>query len=197
MMTPSTRDVTQLLLAWGQGDLKARDELIPVVEQELHRLAHACMRGEREGHTLQTTALVNEAYMKLMDGKDLQWESRAHFFGISAKLMRQILVDYARRRRSDKRGGELSHVQLSEEAAAPPVPMARIEDFIALDEVLKRLAAIDERQSQVVELRFFGGLKTKEAAEVLQVSTRTVELEWKLARAWLRREIGKGRSDER
>ena len=192
-MMPSPQEVTQLLVAWSDGDPAARDKLVCLVQQELHRLAHAYMRGERKGHTLQTTALVNEAYMKLADWKNLRWQSRAHFFGISAKLMRQILVDYARKRRSEKRGGKVSHVEINDKM---PASMKRVEDFIALDEALKKLALVDARQSQVVELRYFGGLSSKETAEVLKVSSRTVELDWKVARAWLRRELGEGSSDE-
>ena len=192
-MMPSPQEVTQLLVAWSDGDPAARDKLVSLVHQELHRLAHAYMRGERKGHTLQTTALVNEAYMKLADWKNLRWQSRAHFFGISAKQMRQIRVDYARKRRSEKRGGKVSHVEINDKM---PASMKRVEDFIALDEALKKLALVDARQSQVVELRYFGGLRTKETAEVLKVSSRTVELDWKVARAWLRRELGGGSSHE-
>ena len=151
-MMPSPQEVTQLLVAWSDGDPAARDKLISLVQRELHRLAHAYMRGERKGHTLQTTALVNEAYMKLADWKNLRWQSRAHFFGISAKLMRQILVDYARKRRSEKRGGKVSHVEINDKM---PASMKRVEDFIALDEALKKLALAARGGSTFSELRWY------------------------------------------
>jgi len=185
-MTRSPQQVTQLLVAWGGGNQAAGDELMPLVYEELHRLAHQCMNRERPGHTLQTSALLNEAYLRLADQKNLHWQDRAHFFGIAARLMRQILVDYARQRGSAKRGGDARRVPLDE---AMIVSEERAADVVALDDALKSLAEIDPRKSQIVELRFFGGLSIEEAAEVLKVSPGTIMLEWTLAKAWLRREM--------
>lgn len=182
-MTPSPQ-VTQLLVAWGNGDEAARDELMPLVYQELHRLAHQYMKRETPGHTLQTSALVNEAFVKLVDQKDVHWQNRAHFFGIAAQLMRRILVDHARSRQYLKRGGGAHHVSLEEAAI---VSQERAADVVALDDALTSLAAIDERKSRIVELRFFGGLSIEETAEVLAVSPGTVMRDWTLAKAWLRR----------
>ena len=185
-MTPSPQQVTQLLVAWGSGDQAARDELMPLVYEELRRLAHQCIRRERPGHTLQTSALLNEAYLRLIDQKNINWQDRAHFFGIAARLMRQVLVDYARKRRYAKRGGDAHRVPLDE---AMIVSEERAADVVALDEALKLLAEIDPRQSQIVELRFFGGLSIDETAEVLAVSPGTVMRDWTLAKAWLRRAV--------
>jgi RNA polymerase sigma-70 factor (ECF subfamily) len=185
-MSASSQDVTQLLVAWRNGDEAARDELMPLVYQELHRLAHQYMSRERPGHTLQTSALVNEAFLRLVDQRDVQWQNRAHFFGIAGQMMRRILVDYARNRRYAKRGGGAAQVSLDEELI---VSEERSAEVVALDEALSRLAAFDERKSQVVELKFFGGLSIEETAEVLGVSPGTVMRDWTLARAWLRREM--------
>jgi RNA polymerase sigma factor (TIGR02999 family) len=181
-MAPSQQQVTELLAAWGGGDQAARDELMPLVYEELRRLARRCMHRERAGHTLQTSALVNEAFLRLVDQKNIRWQDRAHFFGIAARLMRQILVDYARRRGYTKRGGDVRRVPLDE---AVIVSEERAAEVVALDDALKILAEIDPRKSQVVELRFFGGLSIEETAEVLGVSEGTVRRDWALAKAWL------------
>ena len=185
-MTTSPQDVTQLLVAWRNGDQDARDELMPLVYQELHRLAHHYMSRERPGHTLQTSALVNEAFVKLVDQRDVQWQNRAHFFGIAAQMMRRILVDYARNRRYAKRGGGVGQVSLDEELI---VSEGRSAEVVALDDALQGLANVDQRKSQVVELRFFGGLSIEETADVLGVSPGTVMRDWTFAKAWLRREM--------
>jgi len=185
-MTPSPHEVTRLLVAWGDGDRTALDNLTPMVYEELHRLAHQYMSQERPGHTLQTSALVHEAYLRLIDQKDVHWQNRAHFFGIAAQMMRRILVDYARQRRYAKRGGDARQVPLDE---AMIVSEERAADVVALDDALKSLAEIDPRKSQIVELRFFGGLSIEETAEVLKVSPGTIMREWTLAKAWLRREM--------
>lgn len=182
----SPQHLTQLLIAWSAGDQSARDELIPLVYEHLRRLAHQYMRRERTAHTLQTSALLNEAYVRLVDQKDIQWRDRAHFFGIAARLMRQVLVDYARSRNYAKRGGNLYHVPFDE---ALIVSKERAAEVVALDEALKSLAEIDSRQSEIVELRFFGGLSIEETAEVLAVSPGTVMREWTMAKAWLRKAI--------
>jgi len=189
MSTPG--EVTRLLQEWGGGDQSALDRLIPHVHAELHRLAHAHMRRERPGHTLQTTALINEAYTRLV-GKDVPWQSRAHFFGIASRLMRQILVEYARAQNYQKRGGGLLQVSLAEAAGAVGGCAAGL---VALNEALDSLAALDEQQERIVELRFFGGLTIEETAEVLGISHATVERDWRTARAWLRREMSRS-SDE-
>ena len=186
MNAPSPQQVTQLLVAWGGGDRAALDELMPLVYEELRRLAHRCMSRERPGQTMQTSGLVNEAYLRLVDQKSIHWQGRAHFFGIAARLMRQVLVDYARKRRYAKRGGDVRRVSLDE---AMIVSEERAADVVALDEALKRLAEIDPRQSQIVELRFFGGLSIEETAEVLAISPGTVMRDWTLAKAWLRRAV--------
>ena len=186
MATPSSQEITQLLLAWSDGDQAALEKLTPLVYAELHRLAKGYMFGERPGHTLQTTALINEAYMRLIDWKNVRWQGRAHFFGVAAQVMRRILVDFARARHYAKRGGAAAQVSLDE---AVTIHEDRSAELIALDEALKSLAEIDPRKSQVVELRFFGGLSAKETAEALKVSLRTVEREWNSARAWLYREL--------
>lgn len=182
----SSPKVTQLLVAWGRGDDAAREELIPLVYDELHRLAHRYMRKERPGITLQTSALVNEAYLRLVDQKSVQWQNRAHFFGIAAQMMRRILVDYARGRGNQKRGGDLQRITFNE---AVIVSHDRAAEVVALDEALTGLAKVDARKSQLVELRFFAGLSIEEAAEVLGVSPGTVMRDWTLAKAWLRREM--------
>jgi RNA polymerase sigma-70 factor, ECF subfamily len=186
MATPPPHEITQLLLAWNDGDQAALEQLTTLVHTELHRLAKGYLFGERTGHTLQTTALINEVYLRLIDWKNVRWQNRAHFFGVAAQVMRRILVDYARARRYAKRGGEARQVSLDEAAT---VHEDRSAEFVALDEALKELAEIDPRKSQIVELKFFGGLNTKETAEVLKVSQRKVEREWSVARTWLYREL--------
>jgi RNA polymerase sigma factor (TIGR02999 family) len=179
--------VTQLLLAWRAGDPKALEVLAPVIHQELHRAAHRYMAGERPGHVLQTTALVNEAYLRLVDWKDVHWQNRAHFFGVAAQMMRRILVDYARDLRRAKRGGGALRVSLSDVAQ---LPLERATDLVALDDALTALESFDSRKSRVVELRYFGGLSLEETAAALDVSIGTVRRDWSLARAWLYRELG-------
>jgi len=181
-MTKPPHEVTQLLIDWSNGNQAALDHLIPLVEQELRRLAHFYMRQESPGHTLQTTALVNEAYLKLVDQKHVHWKNRAQFFAISSRLMRRILVDHARARRSAKRGGDAVQVSLDEAMVFPHEPG---QDLLALDAALDRLAAIDERKSKIVEMRFFGGLSMEETAEALHISEPTVSREWAMAKAWL------------
>jgi RNA polymerase sigma factor (TIGR02999 family) len=188
MEAASPPEVTQLLLAWGKGEQAALDKLIPLVTAELRRLAHHYMGGERAGHTLQTTALVNEAYLRLVDSRRVRWQNRAHFFALSAQLMRRILVDFARSRNYQKRGGEAQRVTLDEGLI---VSEERGADLVALDEALQALADVDPRKSQVVEMRFFGGLSAEETAEVLKVSPDTVLRDWRLARVWLYRELKK------
>jgi len=183
---PAASDFTRLLLAWRDGDRVALDQLVPLVYAELRRLAHCQMRRERPSHTLQTTALVNEAYLRLVDSKRVRWQNRAHFFAITAQLMRRILVDDARARGSLKRGGKAVHVALEDTPVASPPPDA---DLLALDEALTRLAAVDKRKSQVVDLRHFGGLSVEETAEALHVSPETVMRDWKVAKLWLLREL--------
>lgn len=186
MTSAPASEITGLLVDWGNGDQAALDRLLPLVEQELHRLAHSYMRRENPDHTLQTTALVNEAYLKLIDQKKTRWQNRAHFFAIAAKIMRRILLNYARDQHRQKRGGKAVQVSLSEVSL---LSMGRPEELIALDEALERLAAVDERKARVVELKYFGGLETDEIAEVLKVSEITVLRDWRFARAWLLREI--------
>jgi RNA polymerase sigma factor (TIGR02999 family) len=188
MTGSSTQQVTKLLQAWGRGQDSALDELLPIVHQELRRLARRYMMGERASHTLQTTALVNEAYLRLVNSRRVRWQDRAHFFAISAQLMRRILVDSARAYRSKKRGADVSKVILDEALIGP---QEKGQDLVALDDALKLLAEVDARKSQVVELRFFGGLSVDEAALVLKVSPDTVLRDWRLAKAWLKREISK------
>jgi len=178
--------VTQLLIAWGNGDKSALDELLPLVYDELRRLARQYMRRERPGNTLQTSALVNEAYLRLIDQRDVRWQNRAHFYGIAAQLMRRILVDHARKRSYQKRGGGAHRVTLEEGLI---VSDERAGDIVALDDALNSLADIDQRQSRIVELRFFAGLSIEETAEVLAVSPGTVMRDWTFAKAWLRRAI--------
>jgi len=178
-------DISRLLRAWGDGDRSALERLTPIVYNELHCLARRYMKRERPGHSLQTTALVNEAYMRLVDYKRMQWQNRAHFFAVSAQLMRRILVDHARRHNL-KRGGGIPHVSLEE---APVVGSGRAADLAALDDALNALARFDARKAQVVEMRFFGGLSVEETAEVLKVSPVTAMRDWNIAKAWLYREL--------
>lgn len=192
MAEPSTQRVTKLLHAWHQGDAAALDELVPLIHQELHRLARRYMFGERAGHTLQTTALVNEAYLRLVNSQRVSWQNRTHFFAISAQLMRRILVDSARAHRSKKRGAGVSNVTLDEALIGP---QEKGTDLIALDDALTALAKADPRKGRVVELRFFGGLSVEETSEILHVSADTVLRDWKLAKAWLRREISERKSE--
>jgi RNA polymerase sigma factor (TIGR02999 family) len=192
MARPSTLNITQLLAAWRSGDSNALEVLAPVIHQELHRAAHRYMAGERPGHVLQTTALVNEAYLRLVDWKSVPWQNRAHFFGVAAQMMRRILVDFARDAGRSKRGGRALRVSLSDVA---DLPLKRAADVVALDDALKSLEAIDSRKCHVVELRFFGGLSLEETAEALDVSVATVRRDWSLARAWLLRELGGGPRD--
>ncbi len=189
-MASDSAEVTQLLLAWRAGDAAALERLIPLVHAELRRIARGFMRKERDGHTLQTSALVNEAYLRLIDARRVAWQNRAHFFAISASLMRRILVDAARERQARKRGGDAERIVLDEALAPGP---GKREDLLAVDEALTALAAVDERKSKVVELRFFGGLNETEIAEALQVSPETVRRDWRLAKSWLLRFLGGGR----
>ncbi|MCX6552369.1 MAG: sigma-70 family RNA polymerase sigma factor [Acidobacteria bacterium] len=189
MPASAARDVIALLVAWTDGDYAAFDELMPLVYAELRRLAHHYMRGERQGHTLQTTALVHEAYVRLVDCSRVRWENRAHFFAVSAQLMRRILVDAARTRGALKRGCDVPHVSLDEESA---VTTGRESSLVALDEALTSLSRVDARKARVVELRYFGGLSVTETAEVLHVSPETVMRDWRLAKVWLLRELEEG-----
>ena len=187
-------DLTQLLTAWSAGDESAQQKLIPLVYEELHRLAHKYMRRERENHTLQTTALVHEAYARLAHAQGVRWQSRAHFFALAAKVMRRVLVDFARERRNLKRGGGRVLVPLDGLPVAAPEPSL---DLLALDSALDRLALLNERQSRIVELRYFGGLGEQEIAAFLSVSLRTVQNDWRLARLWLHHELSEaGQSDD-
>jgi RNA polymerase sigma factor (TIGR02999 family) len=183
---PSQGDITALLVDWGKGDQSALEKLLPLVERELHRLAHSYMRRENPDHTLQTTALINETYLRLVDQRKVEWQNRAHFFGIAAQIMRRILLNYARDQNRQKRGGKAIHVSLSE---AVVMPAEKDRELLALNDALNRLEAIDARKSRVVELRYFGGLSVEEAAEVLNVSPITVMRDWQFAKAWLAREL--------
>ena len=189
MTTDSPNEVTLLLIAWSDGDQAALDKLVPLVYEELHRLAHRYISRERPGNTLQTTALAHEAYLRLVDVKSVHWKNRAHFFAVAAQTMRHILVDLARARQNLKRGGGAQQVSLDEDLVALP---ERGMDMLALDEALSRLAALNPRQSQVVELRYFGGLTEEEVAEVIKISPRTVRSDWRLAKVWLYRELNRG-----
>jgi RNA polymerase sigma factor (TIGR02999 family) len=184
-------DVTGLLLAWRRGDARALEQLIPLVHRELRRIAKAVMRGERQNHTLEPTALVNEAYLRLVELGRIEWQDRAHFLAVAARLMRRVLIDHARAHRYQKRGGGVTKVTLDGDIAVPSEPG---RDLVALDHALEALAKVDERKSRVVELRFFGGLTVEETATVLQVSVDTIMRDWKLAKAWLLRELGGGRT---
>ena len=186
---PSHSDITGMLVDWGNGDRSALDKLLPLVERELHRLAHSYMRRENPDHTLQTTALINETYLRLIDQRKVQWQNRAHFFGIAAQIMRRILLNYARDQNRLKRGGKAIHVSLSE---ATVIPTEKDRELIALNDALTRLEALDARKSKVVELRYFGGLSIEEVAEVLKVSPITVMRDWQFAKAWLVREMQNG-----
>jgi RNA polymerase sigma factor (TIGR02999 family) len=179
-------EISNLLKAWDAGDELALERLTPLVYAELHRAAHRYMTGERSEHTLQTTALINELYLRLVDFQHVDWQNRAHFFGICAQLMRRVLVDFSRARSSQKRGGNAPQFSFDEELM---ISNAAQPDLVALDDALKALATVDERKSRVVELRFFGGLDVRETAEVLRVSSETVMRDWKLAKAWLFREL--------
>ena len=184
-------DITTLLVAWGQGDEAALQQIIPLVHRDLHQIARRCLKGERPGHTLQPTALVNEAYLRLVDVRRVNWNNRTHFLAMSARLMRRVLVDFARSRQYQKRGGGVMRVSLDE---AQGVSTERGQDLVALDEALTTLSAIDERKARVIEMRFFGGLTAEETAEVLEVSRETVLRDWRLARAWLMQELLKSAS---
>ena len=188
MLESSPHEVTLLLKAWSSGDESAREKLVPLVHRELHRMAGRYMAGERSGHTLQTTALVNEVYLRLVDTCEMDWKNRAHFFAICAQLMRRILTDFARSRRSLKRGGGAAAIPLDESLLGGKGSSASFED---LNDALNALALFDERKSQVVELRFFGGLNVRETAEVLKVSPETIQRDWRLAKVWLLREMSK------
>ena len=185
----SPTEITDLLIDWSKGDKEALEHLLPLVERELHRLAHHYMRQEQGGHLLQTTALIHETYLRLIDQNRVQWQNRAHFFGVSAQIMRRVLLNYVRDQRRLKRGGETIFVSLSEADAAAA---ERSIELLSLDEALEKLALLDPRKSKVVELRYFGGLSVEETAEVLQVAPITIARDWNLARAWLAREIGNG-----
>ena len=179
--------VTLLLTQVRDGNQEAANQLIPLIYKELRQMAGACMRGERPGHTLQATALVNEAYMRMVGSRPVEWQNRAHFFAIAAHTMREVLLDYARRSRAAKRGGaDARQVDLDEQF---PIASDKLEEVIAIDEALERLALIDPRQSRIVELRFFAGLNVEEAAEVMGVSPKTIKREWRSAKAWLHREM--------
>lgn len=191
MDLPSSHEVTKLLKAWSSGDQQALERLTPLVYRQLHQVARRYMAGERSDHTLQTTALVNEVYLRLVDCGRVNWQDRAHFFAMSAQLMRRILIDFARSRDYLKRGGAIPHISLEE---APSVCEDPDVNLVALDDALKALAAVDERKSKVVELKFFGGLNVEETAEVLRVSSDTVMRDWKLAKIWLLRELSRGRA---
>lgn len=187
-MTDETpADITSFLVDWSNGDQSALEKLLPLVERELHRLAHRYMRRENPNHTLQTTALVNEAYLRLVDQKRTRWQNRAHFFGIAATIMRRILMNHARNQKRQKRPGSAVQVSLSEVAV---ISFSKVEDLIALDQALQRLAQIDQRKARVVELRHFGGLSVQETAEILSIAEITVNRDWNFAVAWITREMG-------
>lgn len=186
MAESSPNQITQLLVAWSNGDESARERLVPVVYDQLRHLARHYMKRERPGHTLQTTALVHEAYIRLVGAENLHWQNRAHFFAVSAQLMRRILIDIARQRLQLKRGGGALQVSIVDELAVSAEPGV---DLLALDEALSRLKELNARQEEIVELRYFGGLKEEEIAEVLKISLRTVQQDWRLARLWLYREL--------
>ncbi|HET9533243.1 MAG TPA: sigma-70 family RNA polymerase sigma factor [Blastocatellia bacterium] len=186
MASSTTPNITQLLIAWNQGDQDALAELTPLVYKELHRLAHGYLAGERRGHVLQTTALVNEAFLRLIDWQQVEWQNRAHFFGVSATLMRHILVQFAREQQAAKRGGGAIRVSLSE---AVSESTRHNPDLVALDDALTELERLDRRQARIVELRFFGGLSLEETAEVMGVSISTVRRDWRMAQAWLHQQL--------
>jgi RNA polymerase sigma-70 factor, ECF subfamily len=188
MSSISSVKVTQLLKAWSAGDARALEKLVPVVHQELRRMARNYMRRERKGHTLQATALVNEVYLRLVDIKDVNWQDRAHFFAVSAQMMRRILVNLAHARRTKKRGGAAQRITLDD---VPDISGSKANELIALDDALHELEKFDPRQAQVIELRFFGGLSVEETAEVLKISPQSVMRDWKLAKAWMMRELSR------
>ena len=188
MSTPASAELTKLLVAWGAGDEQALDQLLPVVYRELHSMARGYMAAERPDHTLQASALVNEVYLKLVDVRQMKWQNRAHFFGVSAQLMRRILVDFGRRRHYHKRGDGVRPLTLNDDLM---ISVAQTTNLVALDDALNALAAVDPRRVRVVELRFFAGLSVEETAEVLKVSVNTVARDWKLAKVWLHRELKK------
>jgi RNA polymerase sigma factor (TIGR02999 family) len=195
MSAPEAPQITVLLRAWGNGDAQALDQLTPLVYDELHRLARRYMHNERAGNTLQTTALVNEAYLRLVDAAHLDWHDRVHFFAVSAQIMRRILVDAARARASAKRGGQAKRVTHSGTLnldELPDVSSGRDRELVAIDDALNTLAEMDPRKARVIELRFFGGLSVEETAAVLKLSSQSVMRDWKLAKAWLTRELGAG-----
>jgi RNA polymerase sigma-70 factor (ECF subfamily) len=191
--SPTQQEITQLLSDWSRGDEGALEKLIPLVQPELHRLAHHYMSRERVGHTLQTTAILNEAYLQLVDDPKRNWQNRTHFIAAAAQLMRRIMVDHARERRTLKRGGGALKVPLDDAAL---VTERRSEELLALDEALERLAALDPRKSQIVELRYFGGLTVEETAAFLKLSDRTLEREWRMAKAWLYRALSGEEADD-
>ncbi len=188
MTTPSLQDVTGLLLEWQQGDGDALDKLTPLVYDELRRIAHRYMQQERGGHTLQTTALVHEAYVRLVGGQKIEWQNRAHFYGVVAQVMRHVLIDHARRLQYIKHGGDAQRISLEDVAV---MPHARAAELLALDEALDELARLDPRKARVVELRYFGGLSIEETADVLDISAMTVRRDWRAAKAWLYRALNK------
>ena len=192
-MTPSPQEITRWLVAWNHGDQAALEKLMPLVYSELHRIAKRYMERENPGHTLQTTAVIHEAYLRLADQPQANWQNRAHFFGVAARVMRHILVDYARARNRMKQGGDVHHVSLEEAAVVSLEPAA---ELVALDDALTALAETDARKSQVVELKYFGGLSIEEVAEVLKVSPGTVMRDWSMAKAWLYRALKRQAVDE-
>ena len=193
-MQQKAKQITHLLQAWNQGDPGAIEKLVPIVYDELHRLAQRYMADERPEHTLQTTELVNEAFVRLVDSAHANWENRTHFFGVCAQVMRRILVDWARSRQAQKRGGGVRALDLQESLAAEMLGTSKQQgmDLVAIDDALKSLSAVDPRKAQVVEMRFFGGLNVRETAEVLKISPETVQRDWKFAKSWLRRELHGG-----
>jgi len=186
MTNTDSEQITSLLVEWGNGNQKALENLMPLVYDELRRIARRFMRRQSAGHTFQTTELIHEAYLKLARGEDQNWQNRAHFFGVAARAMRHILVDYARQRSSQKRGGWQEKITLDETAA---VSFQRSDDLVMLDDAMRQLAALDERKAQVVELKYFGGLTNEEIAEVLKISPETVKRDWRFSRTWLLREL--------
>ena len=190
MSIDTTNEITDLLVAWNDGEDTALEKLVPLVEVELRRLARSYMRRERAGHTLQTTALINEAYLRLINARRVSWQNRAHFYGIAARVMRRILVDFAREKNYQKRGGGAFQITLDDTLAATPNDDP---DLLALDEALNELARVDERKAQVVEMRFFGGLTEKETAVALNVSPETARRDWRLAKSWLLRRLSQKR----
>ncbi len=192
MQSAIADEVTTLLIAWSEGDDSILEKLVPLVHHELHRLARHYMRREKDGNTLQTTALVNEAYVRLVDGRRVNFQNRTHFFAVSAQVMRRVLVDYARARRNEKRGGDRKRIPLDGSIACCS---GQLFDLLQLDEAMNRLAAFSLRQAQVVEMKYFGGLGEAEIAEFLRIAPRTVRQDWSTARAWLYRELS-GRSSE-